>query len=186
MLRKWFLASGLVFVTSLSVWLSQDPTRLTSSSTLHANTSPDSFMENFTTRSFDAQGKLQYEFQAALMQHFPHDKHREFTAPQFTAYRPHNQRWILSAEQGRSSHHIKQILLQGRVVMRRYSASDGPAELEIHTHDLTVIPDDSYAETSQPVVFMRTEGTIHAVGLQADFRAGKITLLSQVRGRYAP
>ncbi len=176
----------VTLVAGLSVWLFQGQSVYIPPPVEHAGATPDSYMENFITRLFDEQGHPRYKLQATHMAHYPHDKHSEFTTPQFTAYRPNGQRWTLVAEQGTALNNAEEIRLQGKVLMHRYPDAEEPANLEIRTRDVMVRPEDSYAETDQPIVLVRGEGTLEAVGLQARFRDGHIKLLSQVKGHYVP
>jgi len=191
MLRKWFIPMMVTLVAGLSIWLFQGQPVHTPPPVEHAKATPDSYMENFTTRIFDEQGYPHYELQATHMAHYPHDQHSEFTTPRFTAYRPNGQRWTLVAEQGTALNNTEKILLQGEVLMHRYPNTGELADLEIRTRDVMVRPDGSYAETDQPIVLVRSEATIskatlEAIGMQAHFREGNVKLLSQVRGRYVP
>ncbi|NOX76333.1 MAG: LPS export ABC transporter periplasmic protein LptC [Gammaproteobacteria bacterium] len=183
--KSLLLPALLVVVAGLSIWLlgKQDIAVPVARSGVPG---PDSYMENATTQVFDPQGTLRYRLQAERVAYFREDRRSEFTAPRFIRYRADGQRWTLEAERGVSQGGADRILLQGAVVMRRVAADNRPANLEIHTRDVLIQPEQDTAETVARVVVNRGDSTLHSVGLKAFFEEGRVQLLSQVRGIYAP
>jgi lipopolysaccharide export system protein LptC len=184
MLRKWFVPLLVAAIAGLSYWLfSKQPVEKPLPLS-RVQTAPDSFMENFSTLILDEQGQPHYELRAAHMAHYPDDDHSEFNTPHFTVHRPDGRRWEVWAEQGRAQNGAEQVLLSGEVLVQQ--RVDDSTRLEIRTRDLRVYPRDDYAETDEHTVIIRGEGRLQSEGLRADFRAGQLQLLSQVRGHYEP
>jgi lipopolysaccharide export system protein LptC len=184
--RKLFAPLLVALVAGLSIWLFQGQPKKGPVVTPLTHSTPDSFMENFTTRMLDEQGRPRYQLHALRMAHYADDNHSELKQPQFTAFRPDGQRWTVVAEAGRAENGSEQILLNGDVLIQRFPDASAASDLQIRTRDIRVRPADDYAETDQPTTIVRNEATLDTVGLQVHFRAGQVQLLSQVRGIYVP
>jgi len=185
-MRKFLMPLLLVLTAGLSIWLFESQPDKGQTVGSRTQGTPDSFMENFTTQVLDAQGQPQYQLQATHMAHYADDNHSEFSQPQFTAYRSDGQHWTAVAESGQALDGSQQIMLNGAVTLQRHVSDTSPVDLEIHTRDVTILPADDYAETEQHTTIIRAEGTLESTGLQVHFREGRLQLLSQVRGVYAP
>ena len=185
-MRKILAPLIVTLIAGLSVWLFQDQPDKGPVITVQTQYSPDSFMENFTPQKLDEQGQLQYQLQATHMAHYADDDHSELTHPQFAAFRPDGQYWTMVADSGRTQDGAQQIMLNGKVTLQRHASNTAPVNLEIRTRDVTIRPDDDYAETERRTEIIFDKGTLEATGLQVHFREGRVQLLSQVRGVYAP
>jgi lipopolysaccharide export system protein LptC len=185
-MRKLLAPLLVTLIAGLSVWLFQGQPDKGPVITVQTQNSPDSFMDNFTTRKLDAQGQLQYQLQATHMAHYADDDHSELIHPQFIAYRPNGQYWTMVADTGRTQNGSQQIMLNGKVTLQRRASNTAPVNLEIRTRDVTVRPADDYAETGRHTEIVLDKGKLEATGLQVHFREGRVNLLSQVRGVYAP
>lgn len=188
--RKSFVTLLLLMLAAISIWLFEEQPDKGPTLRIHSQSTPSSYMENFITTVLSAQGHTQYQLQAVRMAHYADDDHSELIQPQFTAFRPNGQRWTMVAETGRTLKGAEQIMLNGRVTIQRNNDAVALPDLEIRTRDVQVRPADDYAETAQHTTIVHGQGasqaTIEAVGLQVHFRKGQLTLLSQVRGVYAP
>lgn len=185
-MRKLLAPLLLVVIAGLSIWLFEKQPDKGPTVSMRTQGAPDSFMENFTTQVLDEQGQPRYQLQAAHMAHYADDDHSEFSQPQFTAYRPDGQRWTVVAESGQALDGSRQIMLNGAVTLQRHAGDAAAVDLEIRTRDVTILPADDYAETEQHTTIIRAEGTLESTGLQVHFGEGRLQLLSQVRGVYAP
>ena len=193
MWRKWFTPLLVSVLAGLSYWLFSEQPKDKTHTVSRDNRSADTFMENFTTRILNAEGKPRYEVQAASMVHYPYDDHSEFTAPQFIVHQSDGGRWHITAEQGQAQDGTEQILLQGNVVITQQGKPDlqttdeeAAAKLELRTSELLIRPDEEYAETQQLATIRRGRGTLQSLGLRAYFGEERMQLLSQVVGRYEP
>jgi lipopolysaccharide export system protein LptC len=188
--RKNVIPLLLLALAALSIWLFQGQPEKGRSVTVQNHDVPDSFMENFTTQTMDAEGRPQYQLRAVRMAHYADGNRSEFMQPHFTAYRPDGQRWTVAAETGQALDGTEQILLNGVVTIERQATATAAANLQIVTRDVRVWPADDYAETDEATTIVRgTEtpsATLKALGMQVNFREGQLQLMSQVRGQYVP
>lgn len=185
MLRKWSTPLLLALLASGTVWFfSQQPDNLSSPLSPQHAAVADTFMENFTTRVLDAQGKTRYQLSAAYMAHYPHDDHTEVLAPLLTMYRPDNQHWEFKAESGLLENGTDLITLQGQVFMQEHTPAGPDNSIHVVTSDLRIVPARSYAETDAYARIKQGASQMEATGLQADLASNHLQLLSQVRGIY--
>ena len=92
--------------------------------------------------------------------------------------------WELSANNGRIPGDASIIELSGNVV-----ASSGRTRQDtttIRTDNLSIDPATRQATTQQKVVIEYDGRELNATGMQADFEANRLNLLSNVNGKFAP
>ncbi|MDP1708943.1 MAG: LPS export ABC transporter periplasmic protein LptC [Gammaproteobacteria bacterium] len=144
---------------------------------------PDYTMENFVITGMNERGQPTHKLQAPLMVHYADDGSAEFTQPAMTLYQKDAAPWEVRSARGWMSKDRKRILLQGEVLIENPAA---PARdvWRIETHDLTLLPDAEYAETSAPVTITGQTSVTRGVGMQIFIKEGRLKLLSKVRGRY--
>lgn len=184
MLRKTFIPLLLAISASISIWfLSQQPETRPAPSEQVSRTA-DSFMENFTTRVLNSSGKTEYELNARKMMHFPYDDHAEFQTPHLTLYQADGERWTIASETGLTENGTERISLLGKVLMQQHPIETETPGINIHTRDVLILPQESYAETSQHVLITQGKNNTESIGLNAYLAEKRILLLSQVRGTY--
>lgn len=89
--------------------------------------------------------------------------------------------WEIRAETGTVSEDGKSVFLGGAAFLSR-EAFDDRSPLRVISRNVTVRPEESYAETAEQVEIFNHPQYTRGVGMQASFKDGmKITLLSQVR-----
>jgi lipopolysaccharide export system protein LptC len=89
--------------------------------------------------------------------------------------------WVIRSETGTVSEDGKSVFLGGATFLSRESFADR-SPLRVISRNVTVRPEESYAETAEPVEIFNHPQYTRGVGMQASFKDGmKITLLSQVR-----
>lgn len=188
--HKYFILLLLLTLAGLSVWMFQGQPEKGRSVTVQSQGAPDSFMENFTTQTMDAEGRPQYQLSAVRMAHYADDDRSELVQPHFTAFRADGEQWTVVAESGQALAGAKQILLNGAVTIERHPAATAPADLQIVTRDVRVRPADDYAETDAATTIVHGTGaqqaTLNSLGMQVNFGEGQLLLLSEVRGHYVP
>lgn len=92
--------------------------------------------------------------------------------------------WGLVADSGRISSGADIIELDGNVAAA--SADEGGPTTTFQTDFLRYDPATGVAETDRSVTVLYASSVVHARGLRAFLRAGRLELLGQVRGRYDP
>jgi lipopolysaccharide export system protein LptC len=182
-MMRWLSVIFLCLV-ALSVWF------FFSSSAAPHPKSPnpailDGYMINATYTQYDEQGQVHTLMHAAKMTHYDKDNTSYFTQPEVLIYSRQRIPWTIEAEQGKAIHNSDQVILWGSVRIHQSPQPHYP-ETTISTASMTVYPHRAYAETDQPVLIIRPNTRVEAVGIQADFRQGIFKLLSAVRGQYAP
>jgi LPS export ABC transporter protein LptC len=92
--------------------------------------------------------------------------------------------WNLMADAGRISSGADIIELDGNVVAT--SADQRGPTTTIRTDSLRYDAATGVAETDRPVTVLYASSVVHARGLRARLREGRLELRAQVRGRYDP
>lgn len=144
---------------------------------------PDYTMDNFVITAMDSMGKPAHRLQAPYMVHYADDGSSEFTRPDITLYQEGAAPWEVHSERGWMSKDRKRILLQDEVLIENPAA---PANRvwRLVTRNLTLLPDEEYAETAEPVTITGYNSVTRGVGMQVFVKEGRLKLLSRVRGRY--
>ena len=92
--------------------------------------------------------------------------------------------WELAADKGNIPEDASTIELRGQVI-----AISGDKEADtttIRTNALSVNPTTRQATTRQKVVIEYNGRELHATGMEADFEANRLNLLSNVNGKFEP
>jgi LPS export ABC transporter protein LptC len=139
----------------------------------------------------DDSGRPRHRLQAPLMRHYADDDSAELQQPQLLLYRTivtdtggaTEERWQLHAEMAQLYHGGAELLLQGRVQMRRLDAA-GKVTLTLETRDLWVYTDQKRAESAEEVEIREDRGVTRARGVKIDLKEGRLELLAAVRGEY--
>lgn len=178
---RW-IGLAFVIIAVLSLWLffSGNTPLQTSSQAL-----PDGFMVDAHYIQYDDQGQVHMILNTSRMIHFAENSTSYFTQPHILAYTKNRIPWTITAEEGNSIHDSEQVNFYKNVVIHQAPQPDYP-ETTITTSAMTIYPHRAYAETDQPVVIIRPDTHIDAIGMQADFKFGLFKLLSSVRGTYVP
>ena len=181
--RTLVLIVVLVLLALLSQWLLglSEAERQGKDSTLRHE--PDYSMENFVITAMDSTGKPAHKLKAPLMLHYADDGSAEFTQPELTLYQDGAAPWEVRSERGWMAEDRKRILLQDAVLIENPAAPANEV-WRIETHDLTLLPDEEYAETAAPVTITGQTSVTRGVGMQVFIKEGRLKLLSKVRGRY--
>lgn len=148
---------------------------------------PEVYLIEMTDRSFDASGRLSHTLQAREVTYFTTGDSTEgyIEQPELTFFNEENRApWHLTATQGIADITRKTLLLTGSV--RAYNNHPRYGRIDVITDDLLVNTDAQIATTDKPVTMQSARGTTSAVGLSADLESGRVELLSEVKGTYAP
>ncbi|MEJ2508177.1 MAG: LPS export ABC transporter periplasmic protein LptC [Gammaproteobacteria bacterium] len=145
---------------------------------------PDYYLDDFTATAMGTDGKPLYRLKADHLDHYQDNDLKVITHLHLQWFRPGLPDWTVDADEGRILNHNRLVLLQGRVVMVRAASAD-QASIRLETRDLTLRPDEKYAETETAVTIRSGPNRIDAVGMHVDLEAGRVDLLANVRGHYA-
>ena len=144
---------------------------------------PDSVIYNFKQQHFNTQGLLAYSMQAKDANQFEAKAIAQFNSLSITLFNAGIPNWHVSAQTGLTANNGELIELSGNVIIQQNKTThENPTTLS--TTSLLLSPKKEYAETQEPVTIQQGTSVTHAVGMNVDTRAGKITLLSNVKSRY--
>lgn len=122
---------------------------------------PDTIVENFEVRRFDAQGALQHTMIAERMIHYPDDDSAEVSAPRIVWHRP--PQTTLEAGEARIMSGGEHVALVDGVRITRAGSAGRPATL-LTTERMDVWPDDELAKATTPVTITQGASRIQGEG----------------------
>lgn len=131
----------------------------------------------------DAEGQLEFVANAQLIEYFD-DQSLRLQQPEVHAFGGSGSPWRLTAPEGSTPAHSRNLLLTGPVLaMGRWP--DGE-ELGINTEHLWLDVENKVLRTDADVTLSSATRKVLASGLIADSMGQRIELLSKVRAAYAP
>lgn len=141
---------------------------------------PDFFMEGFRSTVMGLDGEPVRVLEARELLHFPDTQTKELEEPYLTLYQPDRPPWHVRSERGWVSASGDVLLLQGAVHVWR-DTPGGERIVDIHTHDLRILPDTDYGETDKPVSITTQSQTSHGTGMRAYLGENRLELLARVK-----
>ena len=141
---------------------------------------PDYIVYDGTLRKYDTTGTLNHTLTAKQITHYPDDDSTELTRPHLVLLKPNKPTMTMSADHGHVSRDGEQVNLVDNVRLHRAATPKDPETIGT-TSQLTVLPDDEKAYTSQPVLITQGKSTIRGIGMQVDNRTQTYTLEAQAR-----
>ncbi len=182
--RRRLVGAGALFVIALLGWWTQreqeSPLLLPE---LSGERVPDYYLEGFTVTTMDEAGRPAHRLSGRSLRHYDDDDSAELEAPRLVVLDAGTPEWRLEAPRARLLEGGERLLLEGEVVLTRRAPPGGEA-LHLTTRDLWFFPHRDLAESDAEVVIRRGASTLSGQGLRLDLAAGRMTLLSQVRGRH--
>ncbi len=148
-------------------------------------THPDGYMINAVYQDYNDEGRLHALLKTPKMTHYPDNDTTQFLSPDVIMYTSQQIPWHITSEHGQSKQGADKVLLWGNVVIHQPNRPGSP-ETTIKTTQITVYPNEQYAQTKKAVSIKRPGSITNAIGLNANFKTGIFKLLSNSRGHYAP
>lgn len=172
------LAFLLVVAAGINWYL--EPRKEEPGNSLIQQNDPDLYMTDASLAQFDAAGNLQHRIQASRFTHFPVSDITTLDSPNITLFKKNDQPWkirsisghILPAQKKQGS----TLELWDSVLVERTSESG--QFINIRTENLTVLPDQDYAETDQAVIIDHNTSRTTASGMKAYLKPGKFHFYS--------
>lgn len=146
----------------------------------------DYYLTGMLTHRFAADGTLQYRLEAERYTHFPEDDHADLLAPHLFWLAEDAESWQASAERGRLDVKADEDTLQLIGSVDLHNQPEARQFLQIRSDTLLVVPARRLASTTAPATVVTATASLQSIGLQLDLASHRLTLLSDVRGRYAP
>ena len=147
--------------------------------------SHDYSMKTFTLTGMNQLGQPHYQLTADSMVHYPEDDHSDLEKPAMLFFRENEPPWHVDAEKGKVFEQGELIELLGEVIIKRAS-SPTTEPITITTYNLTIYPNDEYAETDESVHMLSNATDLKSIGMKAFLKESKIRLLNEVKGVHLP
>lgn len=145
----------------------------------------DAFATDVVSIQFSDLGTKHYELLSPRLNHYKNDNMTHVDNPVLYLYSPAQESWQVTAQYATA--------LQGKRVIEFVSDVDisgagtvNHKNTQLLTEKIRYYPDKGSADTPLPVTIVQPGSTIHAIGMDVDFNAGTIALLSKIRGSYNP
>ena len=145
----------------------------------------DYYIDNFTATSLNLQGQPRFTLAAEKMSHYPDDDSTHLQMPRLTNLYADRPPMLTTSLTGMISSKGDDVYLYDNVRITR-PASPGFPEENFSTDYLHVIPNRDWAETDKSVVMTSPNTEIRAVGMELDYKARIVKLLSRVSANHAP
>ena len=146
---------------------------------------PDYVVTNFTTTTYDREGKPLTVLSAAKMLHFPDDDTTELLGPRVVQTKPKEARISVSAERGALSGDGEEVFLYDNVLLVRAEDAGRP-EARLTTSFLHIVRDRSLVRTDREVTIVEDQRSLSGRGMEYNSESRVFTLLDDVRGRFEP
>ena len=144
-------------------------------------TRSDYYMADFRSRKYDDRGQVEYTVQGETLAHYPRSDRSEITEPRVELHREGVQ-WQIQSHTGVFNTNPDLFTLQGDVIVQRSTVD---SELvTIRTSTLTVATESNEVSTDAVIEISAPAWRLQATGLKSAIDQGKLTLLSEVSGRY--
>lgn len=142
------------------------------------------FSKGYTKWEMNELGRPKSKLTADEMIHYSDDGTTHMLNPLMFFYNEKTPPWIIKSETGVLSADGKDLLLNGKVTVDR-AAGQGARELKIHTDNLKVKPEISYAETDAWAELISLPNWTTGTGMKLTFAEPiHLELLSNVKGNY--
>lgn len=146
-LQQWLPIAFLALLVALTFWLNQvvqnSPAVRTSANTKHE---PKIIIDNFSARSLNATGEVQYVLNAKQMMHFDDDSSSQLKDVKLVATMPGQPQLTATAATASVLDASGEITLAGDVLLVTQASAKLPA-LKISTPKLTILPDENIAKS---------------------------------------
>ena len=142
----------------------------------------DYYATNAHSVQFLPDGRLQYEMTSDKVEHLKATEVTLLTNPDLNMFRGTQFPWHVQSEKGEVNPDGTQVELIDSVRITRFDEKN--RRTLITTTRMTVLPQQQYAQTEQPVRIDGAGGVSTGTGMKAYLKESRIHLLSNVRGQY--
>ena len=146
---------------------------------------PDLYMSNASLTQFDETGSIRHRIQASKFTHYPASDITTLIMPNITLYKHSGPPWNIKSNAGRilpeEEEKGRTLELWDSVLIER--ARSEMEFITIRTENLTVLPEQDYAETDQTVIIDDNTGRTTASGMKAYLTPGHFIFYSNEKQR---
>lgn len=182
--RAWLPLLPLILLLAATYWLNQQVQPLPQGQSQQRH-DVDYYVDNFTATSLNLQGQSRYTLAAEKMWHYPDDDTTHLQMPKLTSLYPDRPPMLTTSQTGLISSKGDDVYLYDNVRIAR-PASPGLGKQDFSTDYLHVVPDRDWAETDKSVVMTGQHNEVRAVGMELDYKARTVKLLSRVSATHEP
>jgi lipopolysaccharide export system protein LptC len=182
--RPWLPLLPLILLLAATYWLNQQVQPLPQGQT-QVRHDIDYYVDNFTATSLNLQGQPRYTLAAEKMWHYPDDDTTHLQMPKLANLYQDRPPVLTTSETGMISSKGDDVYLYDNVHISRPASPGFPKE-DFSTDYLHVIPDRDWAETDKSVVLTGPNNELRAVGMELDYKARTVKLLSRVSATHEP
>jgi lipopolysaccharide export system protein LptC len=183
--RYWLPLLPLLGLLGFTYWLNQLSQTEPGKPDTTRRHEPDAIIENFSAVTLNEQGAPHFIMAAKKMLHYPDDDSTTLEVPHLTSLSAGRPTIHAIAKRGVVSSKGDDVFLhEGVEVLREASASQN--ELRIHTEYLHFNTVQELASTDRTVTINEANNTVQATGLEMNYKARTLKLLSRVRSEHVP
>lgn len=182
--RSWLPILPLIGILAMTYWLDQQAKPETETGDRKQQHTPDAIIDQLQAVTLNQEGTPRFLMSAKKLLHYADDDSTELVEPNLTAQTAARPDVHMTALKGTLSSKGDVIELFDDVeIVRKASKSRG--ELSIKTDYVKVVPDAETAETTHAVTVDEDNNHLSAVGMELDYRAQTLKLLSRVKASNA-
>ncbi len=183
--RYWLILLPLAGLLGATYWLNMQT--LPEAEKPHTTTqhSFDALMESFSATKMDAQGLPHFIVSAKQLHHYADDDSTTLDEPVLTTLSDEGVAIRTTAKQGKITSKGDEVFLNDNVEMLR-DASAQQDKLSLKTEYLHILPNQHLITTDRAVTVTNANATVHAIGLEMDYKMRILKLLSRVKSEYVP
>ena len=143
----------------------------------------DYVLSDFTLRAMGDDGKLAFTVESPRLARHPHLGTFEIDAPRFVILDGNGDAWDASAQRGWVRADGKELRLSESVAADRRPDADS-APVSLRTERLTALLEEDKMTSDAPVTLTQPGLILRGVGLDADLKQNRFSLLADVKARY--
>ena len=146
---------------------------------------PDYLLTNFSTTTYNRDGRPVTMLSAASMAHYPDDDSTELLAPRVVQSKPAEPRFSVRADRGVLSGNGDEIFLYDNVVLDRDAHEARPAA-RVTTSFLHIVRERSLVRTDREVLIVEEHRSISGRGMEYRNDSAEFFLRNDVQVQYRP
>lgn len=184
-LRGTLIVLLIAAIAGLTWWFNHLDSQKQDTQQVIQDQGPDYYMHDYVMTVTDKAGHLKYQSEGKRLVHLQQSDTGELDEPRFVFYREQQPPVSVRAERGWVSSGGEEVHLLGKVVLNRPADATREA-LQVDTQDLRLRPQEQTVATDAAIIAKSPLYTVQGVGLRANLLDGRLLILSNARGDYAP
>ncbi len=146
---------------------------------------PDYRLANFSTKTFDASGRLTRDISGDKAQHYPATEELHIAQVRIFAANDQGSAMHARSQQGVATDDGKKVTLIGDAMAIRSAFNTSP-RIELKSDRLVALPDEDRVVSDDPVRIVRDRDVFMAASMDFNSQTGIYELRGRVRGTIAP